>query len=127
MPIARFRTVLLPHQQAAFNIFQPQLVHMFETLLSTPQPWLYVHALLPGGAENLGNPEYALPGLGDGGAAGPQASACHLSRRPHPDLMTDCPAEHMTVVRGLLPTAPSAVTAKHDPALTSPRRHCRAR
>ena len=48
VPIARFRFVLMPHQQAAFNIFQPQLVHMFETLLATPPPWLYVHALLPG-------------------------------------------------------------------------------
>ena len=103
LPIARFRFVLMPHQQAffsrstmsrsdarcdalvrcivrcraihvlcmrqvAFNIFQPQLVHMFETLLATPPPWLYVHALLPGGADNLGNPEYALPGLGEGEA-----------------------------------------------------------
>ena len=74
LPIARFRFVLMPHQQAAFNIFQPQLVHMFETLLATPRPWLYVHALLPGGADNLGNPEYALPGLGEGGAAGPEAT-----------------------------------------------------
>ena len=74
LPIARFRFVLMPHQQAAFNIFQPQLVHMFETLLATPRPWLYVHALLPGGTDNLGDPEYALPGLGEGGAAGPEAT-----------------------------------------------------
>ena len=53
IPIARFRMTLLPHQQAAFNIFQPQLVHMFESLLATPKPWLYMHAILPGGAENL--------------------------------------------------------------------------
>ena len=74
VPIARFQMVLLPHQQAAFNIFQPQLVHMFEMLLATPKPWLYMHAWLPGGADNLGNPEYALPGLGESGATGPKAT-----------------------------------------------------
>ena len=44
--------------------------------LATPPPWLYVHALLPGGADNLGNPEYALPGLGkgEGRAAGAEAT-----------------------------------------------------
>ena len=44
IPIARFQFVLLPHQQCAFNIFQPQLVHMYETLLATPEPWYYLHA-----------------------------------------------------------------------------------
>ena len=71
IPIARFMQVVLPHRQTAFNIFQPQLVHLFETLLSTPQPWVYMHTVLPGGAANLGNLEdFALPGLGDGGAMG---------------------------------------------------------
>ena len=51
IPVARFQMVLLPHQNGYFNIFQPQLVHMFETLMATPKPWLYVHALLPGGAD----------------------------------------------------------------------------
>jgi len=66
VPLARFQMVLLPHQQAAFNIFQPQLLHCFETLLATAPPWRYVHVLLPGGADNLANPAYALPGLADG-------------------------------------------------------------
>ena len=75
VPIARFQMVLMPSQQAAFNIFQPQLVHMFETLLATPEPWYYMHAILPGGAENLGTPEYALPGLGtDDDEPGPKAT-----------------------------------------------------
>ena len=64
IPLARFRMVLMPHQQAAFNIFQPSLVHLFESLLATPRPWLFATAQLPGGVENLANPEYALPGLG---------------------------------------------------------------
>ena len=29
LPIARFRMVLLPHSQIAFNIFQPALVHLY--------------------------------------------------------------------------------------------------
>ena len=33
-----------------------------------------MHAWLPGGADNLGNPEYALPGLGESGATGPKAT-----------------------------------------------------
>ena len=49
IPVARFRDVLLPHQQAAFNIFQPQLVHMFETLLATP----LVYAKM-GGLQRIG-------------------------------------------------------------------------
>ena len=74
LPIARFRSVLLPHQQAGFNIFQPQLVHLFESLMATPEPWFYMHVLLPGGVDNLGNPDYALPGLGVDGAPGDKAT-----------------------------------------------------
>ena len=42
------------------NVFQPQYTLMFERLLSGPQPWIYLHVLLPGGVENIANPEYAL-------------------------------------------------------------------
>ena len=71
--------VLLPHQQTVLNVFQPEYVHMFETLLASPKPWYYLHVLLPGvgrdGVENLCNPEYALPGLGDDDdAPGPKAT-----------------------------------------------------
>lgn len=80
IPIARFKMpVLLPSQQAVFNIFQPALVHLFESLLASPdKPGLYLHVHMPGGVENLGNPQYALPGLGvgpepDKDSAGPEA------------------------------------------------------
>ena len=52
--------VMLPHQQTILNVFQPQYTLMFETLLATPEPWYYLHVHLPGGADNLANPEYAL-------------------------------------------------------------------
>ena len=35
---------------------------MFETLLASPEPWLYAHVMLPGGTKNLTNPAYALGG-----------------------------------------------------------------
>ena len=77
IPVARFRMCLLPHQQTAFNIFQPQLVHFFETLMGTEKPWLFMNAQCPvGSVESFGNPLYALPGLGDdpNGAPGPAAT-----------------------------------------------------
>ena len=61
VPLARYRTVLLPHQQAIFDLFDSQLLHCFETLLTTAPPWRYVHVLLPSD-----NPAYALPRLTDG-------------------------------------------------------------
>lgn len=75
IPVARFRMpVLLPHQQTAFNIFQPQLVHLFETLMATEKPWLYLHTHLPGGVDNLGSPRYAFPGMGMGPDEDPDAA-----------------------------------------------------
>ena len=74
LPITRWSMVIMPHQQTVLNVFQPQYVHMFESLLATPKPWLYFHALLPGGIDNLADPEYALPDqLGVGEPAGPEA------------------------------------------------------
>ena len=77
LPMTRWTMALLPHQQVLLNVFQPEYVHMFEALLATPQPWYYMHALLPGGVEHLGNPDHALPGLGgadgDGDAPGSKA------------------------------------------------------
>ena len=62
VPIARWKSQpFLPHQQVLLNIFQPEYTHMFESLLASPQPWYYMHLHLPGGIENLANPEYALP------------------------------------------------------------------
>ena len=74
MPLTRWETVLLPHQQTVLNVFQPEYVHMFETLMSQPGPHFYFHVHLPGGTDNLANPEYALPGLGNDGNGGSAAS-----------------------------------------------------
>ena len=74
IPMARWSVALLPHQQVLLNVFQPEYVHMFEALLATPQPWYYMHTLLPGGVEHLGHPDYALPGLG--GADGDGRRGC---------------------------------------------------
>ena len=65
--------IFLPHQQTMLNVHRPQYTLMFETLLSTEPPWLYLHAQLPEPSiENLGNEEYALP-QEYGGAHGPKA------------------------------------------------------
>lgn len=61
LPVARWSMVFVPAQQVLLNVFQPQYTLMFESLLAGPRPWLYMHVLLPGGADNLANPEYALP------------------------------------------------------------------
>jgi Lon protease-like protein len=63
--------------QVLLNVFQPEYVHMFETLLATPQPWLYLHIQLPGGVVNLGSPEWALPGV-PGVEASPKGSRAAL-------------------------------------------------
>jgi len=60
LPSTRWGFNILPHHRQTLNVFQPQYTLMFEKLLATPEPWLYAHILLPGGVENLGNPEYAL-------------------------------------------------------------------
>ena len=64
VPLARWGTVFLPHQQEALNIYEPQWVLLFEALLATPPPWLYAAAFLPGGSANLDNPAFALPERG---------------------------------------------------------------
>ena len=51
---------LLPHQQTILNVWQPQYTHMFEELVRGPEPWLYAHVQLPGGRDNIGNPDYDL-------------------------------------------------------------------
>ena len=62
VPLARWGSEpFVPHQQILLNIFQPEYTHMFEALLASPKPWLYMHVLLPGGIASLGNPDFALP------------------------------------------------------------------
>ena len=60
IPMTRWSFNALPHHRSALNVWQPQYTLMFEKLLAGPQPWLYFHVLLPGGVDNLDNPEYAL-------------------------------------------------------------------
>ena len=60
LPSTRWSFEILPHHRKILNVFQPQYTLMFEKLLATPEPWLYAHVLLPGGVENLANPEYEL-------------------------------------------------------------------
>ena len=72
LPTCRWGTEpFLPHQQLLLNIFQPEYTHLFEALVATPRPWLYMH-LHPGGRDNLDNPEFALPSVS---ASDPGASA----------------------------------------------------
>ena len=60
--IARWKSQpFLPHQQVLLNIFQPEYTHMYESVIASAQPWYYMHLHLPGGLENLANPEFALP------------------------------------------------------------------
>ena len=62
LPIARWDMVFLPHQQVMLNVYQPIYLHMFETLMATPKPWLYFHVLLPAPSiQRLNEPDYALP------------------------------------------------------------------
>ena len=68
-------------QQVVLNVFQPEYVHMFETLLATPQPWLYLHVQLPGGVANLGS----AGGSGSRGLtplSGPLTHPHSLTQRP---------------------------------------------
>ena len=67
VPCARWSMVFLPTQQVLLNVFQPQYVLMFESLMAGPKPWRYLHVHLPGGAANLDNPEYAFPSAGGSG------------------------------------------------------------
>ena len=69
LPFARWGSEpFLPFQQVLLNIFQPEYTHLFESLVATPKPWLYMHVQLPGGIASLGSAEYALPGIAPPGA-----------------------------------------------------------
>ena len=45
---------------AARSVWQPQYTLLFSNLLAQPPPHYYLHVLLPGGAESLGEPGYEL-------------------------------------------------------------------
>ena len=60
IPLCRWPWEILPHHQKLLVVHEPQYTHMFETVLSGPEPHCYVHLMLPGGTANLDNDEYAL-------------------------------------------------------------------
>ena len=60
VPVCRWGFPILPHHRTVLNVYQAQYTLAFEKLLATPEPWLYAHVMLPGGVDNLGNPDYAL-------------------------------------------------------------------
>lgn len=138
LPLARFQIVCLPHQQMVFNIFQPALVHLFETLLATPEPWLFCTVRLPGGVDNLSDPDYALPGLAIDGtdAPGPkttlQGTLCQVvAMRRLPDARLQLITHGLRralVVRGTqaLPCPRGDVLPLPDSeSISAAARHCR--
>jgi Lon protease-like protein len=60
LPLCRYSWCLLPGHQIAMSVWQPQYTLMFNTLLAEPGPHYYLHVLLPGGAESLGEEGYEL-------------------------------------------------------------------
>jgi Lon protease-like protein len=60
VPLFRVQWTELPGYQNVLNIHVPHYTHMFRKILAGPKPWRFGHVYLPGGSENLGNPQYAL-------------------------------------------------------------------
>ena len=61
LPLCRFSWCILPHSQITINIWQPQYTLMFSSLLAEKdKEHYYMHVLLPGGAESLGQDGYEL-------------------------------------------------------------------
>ena len=60
LPLVRYSWCILPHHQIAMSVWQPQYTLLFDKLLAQPPPHYYLHVLLPGGAESLGQPGYEL-------------------------------------------------------------------
>ena len=67
LPLWRVQWTELPGYQNVLNVHVPHYTHMFRTLLlQHPEPWYFGHVYLPGGSENLANPDYFLPERGEG-------------------------------------------------------------
>eukprot|EP00966_Prymnesium_polylepis_P143290 3307578-Prymnesium_polylepis.1 len=56
------------------NIFQPEYIHLFESVLAQSRPHLYCQLWMPGGPANLARDEYSLPGLSSAPSAAPAAA-----------------------------------------------------
>ncbi|KAL7547596.1 hypothetical protein ACHAWF_010911 [Thalassiosira exigua] len=62
LPLWRVQWTELPGYQNVLNVHVPHYTHMFRRLtLQHPRPWLFGSVYLPGGSENVGNPDYFLP------------------------------------------------------------------
>lgn len=65
LPLWRVQWTELPGYQNMLNVHVAHYTHMFHSILSGPKPWYFGHVFLPGGSENLENPEYRLLKQGD--------------------------------------------------------------
>lgn len=62
VPLWRVQWTELPGYQNVLNVHVAHYTHMFRKLiLQHPKPWYFGHVYLPGGSENLGNPDFFLP------------------------------------------------------------------
>lgn len=61
LPLWRVQWNALPGERQVYNVHVPHYTSMFERLVRRPRPWFFGHFYLPGGSENLRNPEYVLP------------------------------------------------------------------
>jgi Lon protease-like protein len=58
VPLWRVQWTEFPGYQNVLNVHVAHYTHMFRRILSGPKPWLFGHIYLPGGSENLDNPQY---------------------------------------------------------------------
>lgn len=70
LPLWRVQWTEFPGYQNVLNVHVAHYTHMFRKLMSHPRPWYFGHVHLPGGSENLANPDYFLPAEGDGDPGG---------------------------------------------------------
>ncbi|KAI2503461.1 ATP-dependent protease La (LON) substrate-binding domain [Fragilaria crotonensis] len=61
VPLWRVQWTELPGYQNVLNCHVPHYTHMFRRILSGEKPWMFGHVYLPGGSENLSNPDFRLP------------------------------------------------------------------
>ena len=107
LPLTRWAIVFLPGQQLHLNVFQPEYVHLFETLLAQPRPWRYLQVWMPPGPgpdawrRNLASDEYALPGLSASGERGGDRATLHGTLMEVVSVRRRSDARLALVVQGL--------------------------
>ena len=60
VPLWRVQWTELPGYQNVLHVHVAHYTHMFNRVLSGPGPHLFGHLYLPGGSDNMNNPEYRL-------------------------------------------------------------------